>query len=73
MSTPPALEWSVANCPIGRTMEILGESGTVIVLREIFNGVRRFDLMQRAELEKFAQAWQKGSSVAPGESSASSS
>ncbi len=47
MSTPPALEWSVANCPIGRTMEILGESGTVIVLREIFNGVRRFDLMQR--------------------------
>ncbi|MEG9227069.1 winged helix-turn-helix transcriptional regulator [Aeromicrobium sp. Sec7.5] len=46
MSTPPALAWSVANCPIGRAMDILGESGTVIVLREIFNGVRRFDLMQ---------------------------
>ncbi len=47
MSTPPALEWSVANCPVGHAMDVLGESGTVIVLREIFNGVRRFDLMQR--------------------------
>lgn len=47
MSTPAALAFSTANCPVGRTMEILGEAGTVVVLREIFNGIRRFDLMQR--------------------------
>lgn len=28
-------------------MAVLGERGTVIVLRELFNGVRRFDDMQR--------------------------
>ncbi|WP_229054884.1 helix-turn-helix domain-containing protein [Aeromicrobium sp. Leaf350] len=46
-SAPAALAWSTDNCPVGRAMDILGESGTVIVLREIFNGVRRFELMQR--------------------------
>ncbi|MEU4605784.1 helix-turn-helix domain-containing protein [Kribbella sp. NPDC023972] len=38
-----ALDWSVENCPIGRAMEILGERWTVVVLREVFNGIRRFD------------------------------
>jgi DNA-binding HxlR family transcriptional regulator len=38
-----ALDWSVENCPIGRSMEILGERWTVVVLREVFNGIRRFD------------------------------
>ena len=28
-------------------MEILGEKWTVVVLREVFNGIRRFDDMQR--------------------------
>ena len=45
--TPTALEWSVDNCPLGRTMEILGERWTVVVLREIFLGVRRFDDIRR--------------------------
>ncbi len=40
---PPALEWSTDNCTIGRAMAILGERWTFVVLREIFNGVRRFD------------------------------
>lgn len=48
MSTaPPALAWSTANCTVGRTMEILGERWTFVVLREVFNGVRRFDDISR--------------------------
>lgn len=34
------------NCTIGRAMTILGEKWTIVVLREIFNGVRRFDDMR---------------------------
>jgi DNA-binding HxlR family transcriptional regulator len=41
-----ALDWSVENCPIGRAMEILGERWTVVVLREVFNGIRRYDDMR---------------------------
>jgi DNA-binding HxlR family transcriptional regulator len=43
---PAALDWSAENCTIGRTMEILGERWTVVVLREIFSGLRRFDEMR---------------------------
>jgi DNA-binding HxlR family transcriptional regulator len=44
--TSAALDWSVDNCTIGRAMTILGERWTLVVLREIFNGVRRFDDMR---------------------------
>jgi DNA-binding HxlR family transcriptional regulator len=43
---PSALDYSADNCTIGRAMAILGEKWTVVVLREIFNGVRRFDDMR---------------------------
>ncbi|MFI6825313.1 winged helix-turn-helix transcriptional regulator [Micromonospora sp. NPDC050187] len=43
---PEALDWSVENCTIGRAMAILGERWTLVVLREVFNGVRRFDDMR---------------------------
>ena len=46
-SAPPALAWSTANCTVGRTMTILGERWTFVVLREVFNGVRRFDDISR--------------------------
>jgi DNA-binding HxlR family transcriptional regulator len=36
-----------ANCAIGAAVEILGERATFLVLREAFNGVRRFADMQR--------------------------
>ena len=36
-----------ANCAIGAALEILGERATFLVLREAFNGVRRFDDMHR--------------------------
>ncbi len=49
MPTPPApaLAYSTDNCTIGRAMEILGERWTFVVLREVFNGIRRFDDMRR--------------------------
>lgn len=46
-TTPSALAWSTDNCQVARAMAILGERSTLIVLREVFNGVRRFDDMQR--------------------------
>jgi DNA-binding HxlR family transcriptional regulator len=44
---PPALQYSADNCTIGRTMAILGERWTFVVIREVFNGIRRFDDMRR--------------------------
>lgn len=46
-ATSPALAWSVDNCTLGRAMAILGERWTVVVLREVFLGVRRFDDIRR--------------------------
>ncbi|MGC4942267.1 winged helix-turn-helix transcriptional regulator [Kribbella sp. DT2] len=36
------LEYSAENCSIARTLEIVGEKWTLLVLREAFYGVRRF-------------------------------
>jgi DNA-binding HxlR family transcriptional regulator len=43
---PSALAYSPENCTVGRAMAVLGERWAVIVLREVFNGVRRFDDMR---------------------------
>jgi DNA-binding HxlR family transcriptional regulator len=43
---PRALDWSVDNCTIGRAMSVLGERWTMVVLREVFNGIFRFDDMR---------------------------
>jgi len=45
-TTPPALAFSADNCTIGRAMTILGERWTFIVIREVFNGIRRFEDMR---------------------------
>jgi DNA-binding HxlR family transcriptional regulator len=45
-SRPEALKWSAENCTVGRAMEILGEKWTVLVLRECFLGIRRFEDMR---------------------------
>ena len=37
---------SLDNCSIGRSMQVLGEKWTLLILREAFNGVRRFEDMQ---------------------------
>jgi len=45
-TTPPALAYSSDNCTIGRAMAILGERSTFLVVREVFNGIRRFEDMR---------------------------
>jgi DNA-binding HxlR family transcriptional regulator len=53
LARPPALDWSIDTCTIGRAMEILGEKWTVVVLREVFNGVRRFaDMRERTGIPR---------------------
>ncbi len=47
LSPPAALDFSTDNCTVGRAMSILGERWTFVVLREVFNGVRRFEDMRR--------------------------
>jgi DNA-binding HxlR family transcriptional regulator len=45
----PIEAFAAQNCSIARTMSVIGERWTVLVLRELFLGRRRFDEMQ-AEL-----------------------
>src|SRR4051812_45448436 len=40
------LEGDLANCPISRALEVVGQPWTLLILRETFNGVRRFDALQ---------------------------
>jgi DNA-binding HxlR family transcriptional regulator len=35
------------NCSIARTLELVGERWTILVLRDVFLGVRRFEALQR--------------------------
>ena len=41
------VDYDPANCAVGAAVAILGERPTLLVLREAFNGVRRFADMQR--------------------------
>jgi DNA-binding HxlR family transcriptional regulator len=44
------MDWrqqSPENCSVARTLEVIGEKWTILVLREMFNGVQRFDEVQR--------------------------
>lgn len=44
------MEWSeqdTTNCSVGRTAEIVGRPWVLLVLREIFRGLHRFDEIQR--------------------------
>ena len=47
MDRPWILDYDTANCAIGAAVGIIGERQTFLVLREAFNGVRRFDDMRR--------------------------
>jgi DNA-binding HxlR family transcriptional regulator len=47
MSRPWILDYDTQNCTIGATLAIVGEKWTFLVLREAFNGVRRFDDIRR--------------------------
>jgi DNA-binding HxlR family transcriptional regulator len=44
------MEWvevSTENCPIQRTLDVVGEKWTLLILRDAVNGVRRFDDFHR--------------------------
>ncbi len=47
MTKPWTLDYDTANCAIGAAVAIIGEKWTFLVLRETFNGIRRFEDMQR--------------------------
>lgn len=47
MRRPWILDYDATNCTIGAAVGVIGEKWTFLVLREVFNGVRRFDDMQR--------------------------
>jgi DNA-binding HxlR family transcriptional regulator len=47
MGRPWILDYDPAGCAIAATVAVLGDRPTFLVLREAFNGVRRFDDMQR--------------------------
>jgi len=40
------MDWrtvDLANCPVAKAVEIVGQRWTLLLLREAFNGIRRFD------------------------------
>ena len=41
------LEVSTENCPVQRTLDVVGEKWTLLILRDAVNGVRRFDDFHR--------------------------
>jgi DNA-binding HxlR family transcriptional regulator len=47
MSRPWALDYDPSTCTVAAALSVVGEKWTFLVLREAFNGIRRFDDMQR--------------------------
>ena len=43
----PLTDYDSATCSIARTAQILGDRWSVLVVRNLFNGVRRFDALQQ--------------------------
>ncbi|MGW6414909.1 winged helix-turn-helix transcriptional regulator [Streptomyces sp. NPDC055055] len=41
------LETDSENCPVRRTLDVVGEKWTLLILRDAFNGVRRYDEFRR--------------------------
>jgi DNA-binding HxlR family transcriptional regulator len=39
--------WADANCPLARSVDLIGEWGSLLILREAFAGISRFDDFQK--------------------------
>ena len=37
------LDYDTDNCSVQRTLDVIGDRWSVLILREVFNGIRRFD------------------------------
>ena len=42
MNSPPTMQWSTENCTLERAASIFGDRASLLVLREVSHGVRRF-------------------------------
>jgi DNA-binding HxlR family transcriptional regulator len=47
MSAVEALRYDTGPCSIARTLDLIGEKWSLLVLRDVFSGVRRFDDLHR--------------------------
>src|ERR687886_760822 len=47
MTAPDALRYDPETCSIARTLQLIGEKWSLLVLRDVFSGVRRFEDMHR--------------------------
>ena len=45
MSHPEALDWSTDGCTIERAAAVVGDRWSMVILREVMSGLRRFDQM----------------------------
>ena len=45
MTHPEALDWSTEGCTIERAAEVVGDRWSLLILREVMSGIRRFDQM----------------------------
>src|SRR5580693_7647958 len=54
------LDYDMANCSIGAAVEIIGERPTFLVLREVFNGVRRFAMPRQVLSDRLARLVDEG-------------
>jgi len=45
MTQPEALQWSSEGCTIERAAEVVGDRWSLVILREVMSGIRRFDQM----------------------------
>jgi DNA-binding HxlR family transcriptional regulator len=64
---PDALDWSIDNCTVQRALQVVGDRWSFVVLREIYNGVRRFeDMRQRTAIPRQVLSDRLGKLVADG-------
>ncbi|MFL1377720.1 MULTISPECIES: winged helix-turn-helix transcriptional regulator [unclassified Nocardiopsis] len=43
----PDQEWTDPHCPVARTLDLLGDRWSLLIVRDAFDGVRRFSDFQR--------------------------